>query len=284
MSDFLSGKFGVVKDASAVMSWNMTRDTSPNASRNSASGNLPVRTHGPVKITGGWESETGIPLAMPGSPVAFEGFIGSAGNVSGANGPKWAGNILVDQVSINFDWASNKRISHSVSWSAAGAFTYTANAAALTDASTDDPVTICGKHISFREAGSDGAFTNLERTKTATLTFTSTNPKTVNSETGCAEIATPGAGDCTLSIVLDTNTEQMTIGSFYEVKIPYADPDHPFLLAWMICKGYTNLSVDRNTGNIVGQTVNLEYSRMDDSTPANVGDGITLPDDSVWVG
>lgn len=274
----MSGRLAIVNGQSAMSKWSLTEQSSPQSSYTSKTGLLPNRTHGPSTITGTIDADGGIPRALPGQTFTFEGYIGPNSGVAGEVGPKWSGLALVDSLTINFDWTTNKVVNHSISFSAAGAFTYNAAATAPTDVADFVPVGVCGKTIRFTPVG--GAETVIDRVKSATLTFSAANGKETNSTTGCAVFSVPGPCDVKLSIAVETPGRQLDIGTKYSIALPYDSDD--FFLQYMLAKGYSGLQADRSSGNLIGQTIELEYSRQNDA--GDLGTGITLPNSTIWVG
>lgn len=274
----MSGRLAVVNGEVAMSKWSVSEASSPVAIYNSHTGMLPARMHGPLSYSGSIDADRGVPRVMPGQVFTFEGYMGPNNGVAGTPGPMWSGLALVDSVTVNFDWTTNKPVSHALSFSNAGAFTY--NAAATAPSLTGDftPIEVCGKTLRFTPVG--GSETELEMVKTATLSLSASNGKVTNSSTGCRTDSIGGPGDCKLSVALDTPGRQLTPGALYTVAIPCGADD--WVLQYMICKGYTNLQADRTNGNLIGATVELEYSRF--NAAGDAGSGITPPGGSAWIG
>ena len=268
-----TGRHGAINGVPQVMSWGLSETSSPDAAHGSATGIFPVRRHGPISWGIDWKALGCQPSALPLTQAAWAGFAYS--NTGSGNGLKYSGDIVVDQVQIDWDWSKNAVVQYSLKASGAGALTEDANAAPITDASTPVGYSPCGDQIMIGASGSEVA---LEMVTKASLTISGSNGKATNSSTGCRVDAKPGGSvDIKLSITVETGTMQMAKNSLQRILLP-TDTD-PWIFEFMVVAGRSGFQVDRKSGAVVGFTYDLVYTRLNE---ANDVGSITLPDGTPW--
>lgn len=148
------------------------------------------------------------------------------------------------------------------------------------DASISNPFSICGTKI---EWSTDAiVWTELPNIVSALLTLSCTTSDYINSSTACGTGRAAGPKDWTAAIVLDDHTRVSPIptkGAVLQWKF-WVDATTFYRLKWGKVRNFTGITVDRRTGAIIQQTMNVD---MDASDGTSLG-AIAKPDGTFWWG
>lgn len=251
-----SGKFATVNGISTVRNWTVVDDiTNPKFTASNTLGGT-GRVSGIQSWSGSFGFFGGMPSVLPGEIFAFLGYTAPDDDISGA-GMRAAGNAVVDNVVITYNWANGDIISSVANFSGDLALAW-ASGAQIVDATAPDVPSICGAKI---ETSDDGAaFTVLPNVTQAVLTISAANQKYVNSSTNCWTGIKPGPIDFTLAITREDNLiNALAKGANKVIKLWHSATALDFwLLKWGKVKGFTGITANSETGEIIKHTVTLE--------------------------
>lgn len=275
-----SGKFAAVNGRSTLRNWsiNKTSDLKRYVASNTkgASG----RRRGNLDWTGQWSAYGGYPGVMPGENFEFSGYTAPGDDTEGGNGPVYTGNALVDSVAVNFNWEAGDIISHTVNFGANGPLVQSSSA--LSDTTTPDVPSIIEIPVMYDMLGGGSGATELCDIVSATLNILSDNKTYVNSCTDGQTYRKAGPIDFNVALVMqndDIDGLPFDIGDSLRLSL-FVDDTNYWDLEWCMVKEFTGIQVDRETGNIIQMTINLEMNGFD---PENDGTGhIKLPGGSQW--
>lgn len=274
-----SGKFGVVNGEDTVRQWSIsdaqTLQTYVASNTQFGTGRQP----GVESWSGSFQKYGYLPGVMPGSQISFVGYEAPDNDVSG-DGMRYSGNALVSQLQVNWDWGAGAIINSQVDFAGHLALT-AAVGAEITDSvfPTVPPVTV----TKIEYSTNDSDYTELDCLVTAQWTLTSALQAYVNS---CTIVSSrlwtgqkSGPIDWTLAITQQDNARPLAKGTRVSLKL-YINATEFFLLKWARLQDYTGITVDRETGAIISQTLNFGMDGF--NTDASTVGQIVLPDLSVW--
>lgn len=255
-----SGKDGSIAGVAAVRQWSISEGYSLNTAVHSGSAGLTDRDQGIYDWSGSASGYGATLPYMPGQIVSASFFKGP--NAAGllTAGEILAGSIYVDQLVLNWDFEKNARLNWSMNFGGNGVLSFSSGARPVPPA--EDFATPCaGKFEIITETPSTYL---MRHVKSATLTFTRPAIVSVNSGDAvgankCLTTRKKGpALDWTLAITSDDSNEaaELASGLVRTVKA-YVDATRFYELKWGIFGQRSNISVDIETGKIIGQTYNL---------------------------
>lgn len=258
-----SGKLGVVNGQSTVRNWNIVDDiTNPKFVASNTAGGT-GRTSGIQFWSGSFGFYGGMPSVLPGQLFAFLGYTAPTNDVSGV-GMRASGNAVVDNVVITYNWANGDIISSVCNFTGDLALAW-ASGVQVIDATIPNVPSICAAKI---ETSDDGAaYTPLANVTQAVLTISADNKKYANSSTNCWMGVKSGPIDFSLAITREDDTQLLAKGANKYVKVWHSATALDFwLLKWAKVKGFTGLSVNPETGEIIKHTVTLEMNGFNGAT------------------
>ena len=267
-----SGRYGAIDGVASLRKWSINEGytTQKSVASNTKSGTN--RNKGIYDWTGSYSAFGSVPAAMPGETLSLSAYKSpSAAGLTSA-GDIFSGTILVTQVAITWDFKTNAPISHEVQFGGDGALTMTTGAL-ITDASTVEEEPPClGKIVTF-----SGSETRIPHVTQAVLTFTREAKTSVNSGTSagsgaCLTARRPGAAiDWTLAITTEDGNENTVLasGSILNFRC-YVDGTDYWDLKWGLMGQRSGLTVDRESGNIIGQTHNAEMKGFNAGTVGHI--------------
>lgn len=251
-----SGKFATVNGMSTVRNWTIVDDiTNPKYVASNTLGGT-GRESGIQSWSGSFGFYGGMPSVLPGELFAFLGYTAPDNDISGA-GMRASGNAMIDSVVITYNWANGDIISSVANFTGDLALVW-ASGVQVVDGTIPTVPSICGAKI---ETSDDGvAFTPLPNVTQAVLTITAANQKYVNSSTNCWTGVKAGPIDFTLAITREDNLiATLAKGSNKVVKVWHSATALDFwLLKWGKVKGFTGITANAETGEIIKHTVTLE--------------------------
>lgn len=264
-----SGKFGVVNNASTVRNWSVVdmMTLSEVVASNTKGGK--ARRRGIHDWNGSFSGFGGTPPVMPGELFTFQGYTAPDDDASG-NGVVYEGPAIVENVQIVWNWSNGEVIS----WSAsiAGDGPIVAGSDEFTDESAVDAPEVCGRKIEFLTGATGdgtGVYTEWTNLVQATLQISSANQAYTNSSTiftgACWQRRKPGIIDWNLSVQEQDNIRsRFAKGDDLFLKLYTATAEFWWLALGRV-KEFTGLTVDRESGGILSQTVNLDMNGIRDS-------------------
>jgi hypothetical protein len=252
-----SGKFAVINGVTGVRQWSINETEATNKVVASHTVGGTARTGGVGSWTGSFNAFGHSPLWLPGQLVSFLGYIAPSSGVFGTIGPTRNGQAMVNSVVITWNFKTGELISHVVNFE--GHLALTTGTGTHMDIATPDYPPLCGVKISTFD-GTDR--TEIPNITQATFTLTSANTAYTNSSTGCTTGRKDGPLDWTLALALEQPEKPLDIGSDHIIHLGVdpADEDLVWELKWGKVKEYTGLQVNRETGEIVAQTLNIEMN------------------------
>lgn len=269
----VGGKYSVVNGIGGMRQWSLSETSAPKKAIASNTRGGPARRPGIEDWSGNVQAYGGLPSAVPGAAFEFAGYCGPTSGVEGTNGDVYSGTAIVDSVVINWNYESGDIISHVINFSSNGGLNK------LTGIYTDvtEPDFISASELASIEA--DGE--EICRVTTMVLTLMAENKSYINSCTDGGTRRLPGNFDATLAIGMqDTNLEEFiaSIGDSLEMQLPI-DATRFWLLRWMLLKDFSGLSVNRESGDVIGFTANFEFNGFVDG---DAGAVVTPDEVDLW--
>lgn len=257
-----SGVFGVVDSSSTVKNWTITDTSSPQAYKASNTKQGTGRVKGVREWSGTYMGLGHTPPVLPGAAFSFAGYTAPDDDVSGNNGTVYSGTARVSQVVINWNFESGEPINWSTTFVGHLALAV-ASAAPYSDASA--PTVFSPFDCVTPAFGDDvGALTPITDVTSISLTITNDVKEYVNSSTIIAGKAwkgrTAGSTDWTASINIQNTSRGIAVPAVQGDKKYrfYVGATQYWELFWGHLKEVSGISVDRDAGNIVAATLNLE--------------------------
>ena len=255
-----SGKFAAVNGISTMRQWQLNDTSTPKAFVASNTQGGTGRKKGNTDWTGSLGAYGGSPAHMPNDTFDFKGFTAPT---DGANGPTYKGNVMVDQVAIQWNWENADIISHTLQFGSNGPLTEDVEAP-TTDGTAPNVPAIIGQEVSIGTDDSGPAV--ILNVKSAALTIKAAVKTYVNSSTDGVVQRVPGNIDWDATVVVDEcdfSEMPFTIGDDVLIRLP-AGGDLYWELKWGIVSGFQNLQVDRESNNIIGFTMHFEMNGFSD--------------------
>lgn len=274
-----SGKFGVVNGENTVRNWSISDEQTLQSYVASNTQFGTGRQPGVESWNGSFQKYGFVPATMPGSLFSFVGYEAPDDDVSG-NGMRYSGQAMVSQLQVNWNWGGGEIINSQIDFAGHLALT-AATGAEISDAvfPVVPPVTV----TKIEYSTNDSDYTELDCLVSAQWTLTSALQAYVNS---CTIVSSrlwtgqkSGPIDWTLSITQQDNARPLAKGDRVSLRL-YVTATTYFLLKWARLQNITGITVDRETGAIIGQTLNFGMDGFNTDSSA-VGQ-IVLPDLSVW--
>ncbi len=272
-----SGKFGVVDGISTVRNWAISDVMAPQpyVASNTLFGT------GRVKGIEEWSGSFGVygstPPVMPGESFSFLGYTAPTNDVTG-NGMRYSGTALAENTKISWNWGSGEIIAVTVDFKGHLALAAAVGAEIFDNAAPTVPP-IAGTKITYSADGN--AWTELENLLSAELTITNALKEYVNSSTASGGRIWKGQKSGPLDWALSITQQDVQRASFakgdnVQLRLYVNDTEY-YELKWGLVGEFSGLTVDRETGAIMQQTINLNMSGFNGSTGH-----IKLPGGSQW--
>jgi hypothetical protein len=277
------GKFARIDDISTARLWSvMEQAAQPKAvASNTALGT--ARKRGVHSWSGSYQAYGATPAKMPGSVFNFEGYGSPVNDVSGA-GLRYLGSAMVSQVVINWDWRTGAIIGHTVTF--AGHLELTKQSGADPGDATDpDLPETTGTKIQWADSSLEvPVYADLPNVTNASLSIRAAVAAYVNSSTYVNGRAWTGqvSGPVDWSLAIGQQDEERLTGIFdidsvIELKLFTTDA-----LFWQlkhgIVKDFTGITANRETGAIMGRTINVDMNCFYDEALG----AVTRPDTTNW--
>lgn len=276
-----SGKFARINGISTARQWTIVdQSTQPKyVATNTYLGT--GRVLGVHSWNGTYQAYGVKPQVMPGDTLHFSGYGAPANDVSG-NGLLYGGDAVVSRVVLNWDWRSGAIIGHTVTFAGHLELTKTSGADPGDSAvPTVNPTT--GTKVEW-VAGNLTNFAELPNVVNASLTFSAAMASYVNSSTYINGKAWTGQKsgpiDWGLSITQEDDERLTNIFSpddIVQVKL-FTDSTLFWLLKHGIVRDFSGITVNRETGAIIGRTINIDMNGYYGSTLG----AVIMPDTTQW--
>lgn len=259
-----SGKFGVVDGQTTVRNWNVSESQSAQAFVASNTGGATGRRRGVKDWSGGFSQFGGTPLVMPGEVLTFKGFTAPDNDVSGV-GKTYEGDAIIDQIVVSWNWETGGIIATDYTFSGNGELTKATDT--VVDTTDVDVPESCGTIVKTAIVYPAGVPTWIELVKlvSAQLTITAANQTVINSSTANWTERKAGVIDWAVSIVsqdLDAITDADMDTEDLGLQL-YINATEFWSLTFGIIQGQGGITVDRESGAIINQTINVEMNGYD---------------------
>lgn len=253
-----SGKYGTVNGRSTVRNWQVSETTESKTYVASNTKGGTGRQPGINDWSGNFGQFGGLPSILPGETFEFIGYTAPDNGVSGATGSRRRGSAYVESVAITLNWENNDIVSMVTNVLGNGEL-ITETGAPYDDTSEPDVPPGFEASIVFTMIGSDSGEEEILCAKSAVLTLTCPGQAYANSCTEGWRARKPGIIDWNLSVVVDEHQKPSGLekGDKIEVRVKINDDDE-IQLRWGQVKEFTNLNVNRETGEIISQTILIE--------------------------
>lgn len=280
-----SGKYGVVDNQSTVRTWSITDTMAPQSYVASNTRLGTGRQPGVHDFNGNFAYYGHTPPAMPGEEFDFAGYTAPDDDVSG-NGIRYDGPSIVENVQMNWNWTGGEILNGVVNFQGNGALV-AAVGAQLEDLTVPIVPPVADTKIQYSVDGGAN-WLDWDNVAQAALTISATLHTVINSSTvDSGKVWTQrraGPIDWTCAI-----TEQDTIRSKFQkgdsiMLRLFVSATEFWELKWGLVNEFTGLTVDRQTGAIMQQTVNLGMNGFDPDAGsyAAAAGHIILPDTTTW--
>lgn len=280
-----SGKFGVVNGASTVRNWSITDSESLQAyvASNTLFGT--GRRRGVQEWSGSYSFYGHTPPVMPGDLFSFLGYTAPNDDVSGT-GMRYSGQAMCENVNVNWSWQDGAIINGDVNFQGHLGLT-SEDGAEITDETVPVvPLIALGKIEYSKDDGS--TWTEWTNLLSASLTLSCSVQAYVNSSTVVSSALTTGRKsgpfDWTLAVTeQDVRRDHLSKGESIVLRL-WVDTSQYWELMWGKVGEFTGLTVDRESGAIMQQTVNISMDGFDpdESTYANSYGHVLKPDGTEW--
>lgn len=285
-----SGKFGVVNGISTVRDFTINDGHTPNIY--SASNTLfgVSQARGVEFWDGNFNHYGHSPVVLPGEIFQFIGYGAPINNISGS-GWRYVGNAICESAVITWDWTAGGILS--VVENFKGHLNLTeqgAVGASISDESIPSIPHVACTRIDYSANGSD--WTTWNNLAQAVLTLTCELQEYVNSSTTVDDNGTcriwkgfrPGRVLWTLAVTeQELDRSIFAKGDVLQFRAYVSDTEF-YLLKWGMVNDFTGIQVNRETGAIVQQTVNIGMHGFDTSAgsyAASTGQ-VLLPSTEQW--
>ena len=256
-----SGIYGAIEGVSHLQQWQVEEGYTNVKSVSTSTQHGTNRHRGIYDWTGQYSAYGGIPAYMPGEFFDFVGFKGPDSSGGLLLGDQLEGNVLVGSVAITWDFKTNTPISHVVQFGGNGALAF-ATGPEIVDAALPRDDTPCLGKIALYASPTE---TPIPHVTQAVLTFTREMKTAVNSGTSagsgkCQTARRPGAAiDWSLAITTENGNEYAPLASGLVVNPRcYINATEYWDLIWGLIGKRTGLIANRETGDIISQTHNIE--------------------------
>lgn len=290
MSGPYSGKFGVVNGIETVRDWSINDGHTPNIF--SASNTLwgVSQARGVEFWDGSFNHYGHTPVVLPGELFQFIGYGAPTNHYSG-NGWRYVGNAMCESAVVTWDWGAGGILSVVENYKGHLNLTEQGSVgASVSDQSVPTIPHVACTRIDYSADGS--AWTTWDNLVQAVLTLTCELQEYVNSSTVVDDSGTcriwkgfrPGRVLWTLAVTeQDMDRSIFAKGDVLQFRLYVNDTDF-YLLKWGMVNDFTGIQVNRETGAIVQQTVNIGMHGFDTSAGsygASTG-SVLLPSTEQW--
>lgn len=280
----VSGKFGVVNGISTVRNWaiNDTMAAQQYVASNTLFGN--GRVNGLEEWNGSYDCYGALPPVMPGEALSFIGYTGPT-NGSTGNGLRYGGSALVESVQITWNWSAAEIINAVTNFKGHLALT-PADGAEIYDVTIPTVPSPIGTRIDYSVDGN--TWTELTDLSQAQLTFNCALQEYANSSTAIGgrlwKGQLSGPLDWTLAITQQSvDRAAIAKGDSLQFRL-YTSTTEYYELKWGKVTEFSGITVDRQTGAIIQQTINVGMNGFDvdaGSYAASTGH-VLLPGGAQW--
>lgn len=259
MASAVSGRFGVVNGQSTVRNWSINHISAAQKYVASNTRGGAGRRHGVQDFNGSFGGYGYSPTVLPGQLFSFSGLTAPTSGIEDTPGILWNGAAIVDSVAITYSWAAAEIVSWVCNFSGNGELTSTSGT--LADATEPRVFQVCGSNVEINDE-------IQEDLVNAVFTLTAENQAYVNSASvingKCWTKRRPGNIDWTLALTQQQDGPA-PVGTTTQgiIELPGG-----WGLSWGHLESLSSLMVDRETGAIIGRTLNYAMDGYKDAIGA----------------
>lgn len=281
-----SGKFAVVHNVPALVSWSIEDDSDTKEVINSQTYGITHQLDGVDHWSGSIEQNGSTPVAglMPGLVYAFQGYTAPDNDTAGGTGSIYSGNIMVERMTLTYNWETGDVEKIGYEFQGVLGLSFATGQVALTDTSTPTYYgckSLPKPKITVATSGGSwipGSLTDWPYITQLTMTISNEIQPIVNAST--AGQTDRKAGPWKLEVAV---TEQEVLRSLFErnnilgLQIP-VDPSFTnyWYIKWLHVKNFTGIQFNRETGAIISRNISLPFQAYDREASPVLG-SITLP-------
>jgi len=281
-----SGKFGVINNVPAMISWSIEDDSDTKEAVNSQTYSMPMQLPGVNHWSGSIEQNGANPVAglMPGAIFAFQGYTAPDNDTASGTGSIYSGNIMVERMTLALNWETGDVEKISYEFQGALGLTFATGQAALTDVTTPNyygTKQLPTPQVAVANAAGSwipGSFVAWPNVSQLSISISNEVQSVVNSSTGGN--TDKKAGPWKMEV---TATEQEILRALFEkdnilhLKV-FTKPDSSQFwdIKWLHVKNFTGIQISRESGAIITRNVSLPFQAYDNEATPILG-AITLP-------
>jgi hypothetical protein len=267
-----SGRFALVNGQSTNAGWSINDTAAPAEAVASNTAFAKARRRGVREWSGSFNMFGHQPFAMPGASFSFSGYTAPENDGFGL-GLIYSGTALVNQLAVTWDWATGALISSQVDFVGHLALT-TAQGAPPLDASVPvlEAIAISAGITCKDITKADVLYTAIPNVTNAVLTITNAIQEYVNSSTIVSGDLWKGrkAGTIDWAVAItqqDNIRTQVAVADQVALKM-FVDATTFWDLQYGIVKDFTGIQINRQTGAIIQQTINIDMDAVNINTGA----------------
>lgn len=269
----LSGIGGAVDGVETMRTWtvNHSADLQAIVASNTDQGTIVL--DGNTDWTGSYTSYGHTPVRMPQDGFTFTGSIDETNGATGT--------AICDSIEIVNDIETGAVIAHTVNFSANGALSL--GAAAAADASTPDPPTSIGTDVQVGTAVGVPVWTALTDVRGWTLTLTADNQNYVSSDTSGGNLRLAGniSGTIAVPVYEDDFADLPTVNSHSYIRL-YVTATTYWDIGFVQWGEASDLMVDREAAAVIGATLNGQWTGWASVDAASTKGYIKDPSTAAW--
>ncbi len=279
-----SGKFGVVDGVSTVRTWSINDSMSP---KNYVASNTEFGT-GRRKSLEEWGGSFGsyghTPPVMPGAQFAFIGYTAPNDDSNGV-GLRYEGDAVVENVQVDWNWGAGEIIACVTNFQGHLALEHP-DGPEIFDLTVPRVPEVVLTRFDYSVNGSD--WFEIPNLLTGQLTLSCQLQEYVNSSTAVDgrmwKGRKSGPIDWTLALTQqDVERDLFEKGDSIQLRL-YVNETEYYELKWGMVGEFTGIQVDRETGAIIQQTINVSMDGYDPSEGTYEGSRghVLLPGGTQW--
>ncbi len=269
-----TGRLACLDGVSTMAMWMIASGADVQAIIASNTKGAPARKAGNVDWSGRYTAFGHTPVWMPSQAKTF------IGSTNGSKGCK--GNVLVDSAEIVIDIAAGAVIQHTVELSANGALDRN-DTTSVSDATTPDGPSSKGCKVEIATPAGTPSWDQLADVQRVTLRFSSDNKPYIGSAVPGHTVRKRGNFDLELSIpVLADSLGDVPAENEVKLVRVYVDATTYWDIAAVIFNEATDFTVDRQTGALIGCTLNAAFTGFYDVAGTPTEGFIKTPAVATW--
>lgn len=255
-----TGSLGAINGINNIRNWSVEETSDAKVAVTSATRGGTARSKGVRSWSGSASIYGCAPPVMPGDMFSFVGYRNSATDVVNAAGIRTTGSVMIESIVMNWNWNTNDILNTVINFVGSGPVTH-ASGVAVVDSSSAVFEGACPNLPQIALGATPTVFAEIPDVLSASLTISNPSKPIVSSSTNCWTQRKKGAAvDYTLSIVQynETGLAPIAMRDDCVIKLLNSATANDFWeLKWCHLLGITGVTVDRETGNPIQQTLNF---------------------------